>query len=297
VTLRGLRPALGVVLVLGCGKTPRPQSAAPDAAASAPTVPFTTIPFKPASTTVKVKLVDDDTGFHAVAVDAEPSKYGRFELREVDGADHVSACRVSFRHDHGKTTSLFVVPDCNSQGFGVGGAEKVHDLALGPGGEELHLFLIATARGGNWTANQDYWAVVVRPDDAWGTSQPLKSAELETTTLTGARFTLEQAPTTTTKGTRWTVGFGAASLETVPVLPSHVVSKATRVFIGGIQLDTMVSRQKPVIVSSSGDPTLIDKEGTCQLTFGNTSMRMTAEVATWSDGRTTVKCLSISPAP
>ena len=66
---------------------------------------------------------------------------------------------------------------------------------------------------------------------------PLKSAELETTTLTGARFTLEQAPTTTTKGTRWTVGFGAASLETVPVLPSHVVSKATRVFIGGIQLE------------------------------------------------------------
>lgn len=243
-------------------------------------------------------------------VASESSKYGRFEML-VDTQDRTSAnatnpsCRVSFRHASGRTTPLFVAPDCIGDVVGmnlIGAADRVGGLALpalGSGGEEFHLFEVASARGGNAVVATDYWAVVVRPEDAWATSRPFASGGLTNGKIAQSALVADEPPTTTAAGARYAVTFGSVSKSPLAILPSSVVSKGNRVLIGRIGGGSHADGFRRTIETGTGPQSttmIIDDNGPCPLdSFTNegSPVRMTAEVTKWSDGRTVVKCISI----
>jgi hypothetical protein len=170
--------------------------------------------------------------------------------------------------------------------------------AVGSDGDEFHLFEIATARGGNGVSGNDYWAVVVRPAAVWATGQPFADGQLlaaQLMTSVPTTLVVEEPATTTAAGARYTVKFGATSKVVLPMLPSSVVSKTTTVLVGDLQGGFHASSYRPFV--SVGDKwTLIDDNGSCRVPALGEDMgqvRLSAEVSKWTDGRMTLKCLSI----
>lgn len=273
---------------------PAPDPAAALAAALASAAPP---PFAPAPT------ADPSAAPTMLAVPAEPSRYGKFELTVTAKGE----CQVSFRRTGRSTVAAFAIPDCGGDMLGVdklAAAPRVGALtfpAVSADGDEFHLFSIATARGGNAVSGSDSWAVVVRNNDLWATSDAFADGELTVASLpsgTPAHLVLEAPATTTQAGARYTVTFGQATKTDLPKVASWVVSKKTQVLAGQLAGGYHATGFLPSI-SVDGSNTVVDDNGSCTLpAVGQAAglVQMTAEVATWSDGRTTVKCISVVPA-
>jgi hypothetical protein len=152
-----------------------------------------------------------------------PSKYGQFEMQVTNGK-----CAVVFRHAAGTVNKLFTVNDCIGDTPGVscvGPTRRVGTLALpavAPDGDEFHVFEIAAARGGNATPSVEYWVAVVKTDAVWATARPFEGELTRAMLVTAkpAALVLEQSPTTTDTGARYTATFGKVEDKKLPMLPS-----------------------------------------------------------------------------
>ena len=225
----------------------------------------------------------------------EASRYGWFEV-----AVHEKDCDVSFRHATGERTSLFTVQFClgAAPGIGIttiGSLDRLGKILLpvvDADGDEFHVFGIAGARGGNAFSSTEYWVSVVRQHDAWS-SAPL-IGDLKTGDIVSQKIVLEQPATTTDTGARYTVTFGTMTQTNLPILPSNVVSRRTQVLAGKFFLGFHYTNWRPTIRVDSTE-TIIDEDGACKLSelAQESAVTLTVELAKWSDGRTTVKCLQM----
>ncbi len=214
-------------------------------------------------------------------------------------------CEVAFRHTAGKVKKLFTVNDCTGDTPGVdriGPTDRVGTLALpvaAPDGDEFHVFAIAAARGGNATSSVEYWVAIVRSDAVWAMTSPFES-ELTTAKLVTAKPTalvLEQSPTTTDPGARYTATFGRLEDKTLPMLSSTILSKTTTVFEGDLMGGYPFNNLRPTIKVGTNE-TIIDDDGPCKLPAPGEEggrVRLTAQVTKRSDGRTRVTCVAIAP--
>lgn len=228
-----------------------------------------------------------------------PPAHGRLEVsvdQHVDTSVENPKCHVTYVRASGEPKPLFDVPDCIGDVARmnmIGEADKIGAIDLpahAANGDEIHIFSIAEARGGNAVPNSEWWAIVVRGDDAWSTALGDRDY---TQAIVGADGTvvLEEPPTTTAPGERATFSYGAAKTDPIPMLPSHVVKKAKRTITGQIGPGWRFTGGRPVV-----DQQIIHEDGACNLdpfVEQGGPVRMTAEVTEWSDGRVIYKCLSI----
>lgn len=225
----------------------------------------------------------------------EVSAYGRFEF-VLRGED----CDVNFRHASGKLSPLFSVGDCSGT-ITLAAERKIGDLTLPSKtttGDEFHLFSIPTLRGGNADPSSQYWAVVARKDGVWATSDGFQAIEFDGGTLVpGPKsiLSLEESPTTTSTGVRYLITFGAIRSVNLPKLPSSVLAKTEKTFVGELLGGFHSTNWRPRLATAD-DEIQIDEHGSCRMpeiaeSVGTVEMR--AEVTTWSDGRSEVRCLSL----
>ena len=256
-----------------------------------------------------------------ITVGSEPSKWGRFELTLLPPKDKdttLDQCSVSFKPSGGGDQPLFVVPDCGGGPAGIGTVGAIRHLgslalpALGPRAE-LHLFQIASARGGNATRGFESWVVSVGDTGGCDAKCPgafVRPLGTDVYVETGAvdvnpRFAdavsivLERPSTRTEKGVRYEI----TSMPTLEVkehaLPLRTVtvkSRARRV------LDHVVIDQglkftnfRPTIARDgpTTDELIIDEDGPCDLKILPVKGRVTLEETTWSNGDTSTKCLQV----
>jgi len=230
----------------------------------------------------------------------ERSEHGKFHLT----FEPVDQCMVSFRRLGGELHRSFLVPDCVAGTPGLSqpeGVARAGELALpyrGDGNVEYHLFRIATARGGNAAPGSDYWMVVVSGADTW--TKRLGGSE----TLVGAIqpgpprvLVLEHVPTTTALGARYVVTPQKVTASIVPQLVSRVVSTKTRKLEGSLEAGSHADNFRPYL-DVSGETVGIDEAGSCALPESpqGQKVKMSVEVTTFSDGRTSTKCLTLSPS-
>ncbi len=225
------------------------------------------------------------------------SRYGRFEISKRADA----SCAVAFQLTQGASRALFSVPSCGGSLAGTDTLEASHSVGqlqpplVAANGDEFHLFEIAGARGGNAFDGIDYWVVVARPSAVWSGAlskqQHIDSARL----AEPATLVLEDPATTTSQGARSSIRFGSTRTQALPLLPSHVVSKATRVLEGEVEAGYHVTNFQPSI-HVADDVLLIDDPGPCKFPEPGEptrKARMKAEITTWSDERTTLRCLKL----
>jgi hypothetical protein len=136
---------------------------------------------------------------------------------------------------------------------------------------EVHVFQIASARGGNAIATDDLWVALIRPGAAWATG--IEAIELDVAARAGNGVVLEQSASTSEVGARYSVAFRRVSRKDLPLIPSTVRSREKRELVGELMGGFHASGHRPVL----------------------SLVMMKAEVTTWSDGRTAVKCLSVEP--
>ncbi len=247
----------------------------------------------------------DDAGhgdFDPLPLPSEPSVYGRFEMQVNPRSD----CVLSFRESSGKRRPVTRVPDCGGEWPGidvVGGVRRVGGVSLPivtPHGDEFHLFEIASARGGNASAAFEYWAVVVRSGGVWATRSLSGADEVSVVHVEDgppSKVIFEEPATTTEEGARFAVQFGQAEVTTLPKRPSWIVSRKKLVLVGQLQGGFHYTSWRPAVVADQ--TTILDEDGPCKLPALGVidedapPSRVTVEVATWSDGRKTVKCLAV----
>jgi hypothetical protein len=228
---------------------------------------------------------------------AEPSSYGRFDVIYTH-----SACALSFTFTGGKARVLFTVPDCSTNDLARLNAEESAGRAGLPStsdsGEELHVFSIPAARGGNAVAGNDYWVVVVRRKTVWSSKAPFQSDGLDSLTASSTRravFTLQKDATTVSEGLRWVVSFGGVKKSRIPRVPSTLVSQAKRTYVGELNGGYHVTGWRPSLRVGE-DFLVIHEDGKCKLPkLGEEVGRveLNAEVTRWSDGREVVRCLAV----
>jgi hypothetical protein len=226
--------------------------------------------------------------------------YGKFEVGHVQ-----STCAVSFTVTGKKARVLFTVPDCTADGLARLSAVESAGAAVLPAmaasDEELHVFSIATARGGNAAAGDDFWVVVVRRKGVWSGRAALQSRGLDSVTTSSTRravFTLEQNATTVSEGIRWTVSFGDVKKKRIPRIPSTVVSRATRTYVGELSGGHGVTGGRPSLRVGE-QLVVIHEDGECKLPRVSEDVgrvELDADVTRWSDGREVVRCLALRRA-
>jgi hypothetical protein len=209
-----------------------------------------------------------------------------------------ATCHVFFVRGTGARTLLFDVPDCIGDMPGVnmiGPVDRVGTVAFPQqlaNGDEFRLFAIASARGGNAVPGSDYWVAVIRPDTVWATTAPFATTTLTTAKVTsGDGLVLEVAPTTTSTGARYSVAYGHVNKSDLAIVPSKIVSTATRELAGPIEPGYRVNGFRKTIQGVQ-----IDQDGPChleELSQLGGQVRVTVFVTTWSDGRTVVACLNV----
>lgn len=162
-------------------------------------------------------------------------------------------------------------------------------------GDEFHLFALSSMRGGNWSADTDYWVVVVRAHEAW--SAELSSGDLSVLRADkeGSSIELEQPSTTTREGLRCRVAFGRLHTEKLPVNESHIVRKSARIVAGKVQGGSHATEWHPIL-NPDTDALIIDDDEGCVLPGigeGPSDMRLKLQTSTWSDGRKSVRCVEV----
>jgi hypothetical protein len=229
-------------------------------------------------------------------VQSEPSSYGKFDVLPVH-----SACAVSFTLTGGKPRMLFTVPDCTAGLARLNAEESAGRAGLpstSDSGEELHVFSIPTARGGNAVPGSDFWVVVVRRRSVWSAKAPFESVGLDSLTASSTRravFTLQKDATTVSEGLRWAVSFGGVKKSRIPRVPSTIVSKAKRTYVGELNGGYHVTGWRPSLRMGE-DLLVIHEDGKCKLPKASEEVgrvELEAEVTRWSDGREVVRCLAV----
>jgi hypothetical protein len=258
--------------------------------------------------------------FDSIAPESEPSQWGRFAMTVVPvmDKDWNEECSISFTPNGGPRKPVFAVPYCGGSGpLGIGtigATRRVGSVALpvtGPHGE-LHLFQIATARGGNAVPGFEAW--IVRVDSTLGCDaacpgavarefgtnvhSDIVSVDAAPPRSSESTMLLVESPSTRTeKGVRYEIN-ATAGLEVkeheLPLLAVTVKSKVRQVFehvrvVDGFRL----SNGRPMIDVVGGDSTVIDEDGPCDLTKLPLAGRVTLDVITWSNGDTSTKCVRI----
>ena len=250
---------------------------------------------------VMLLLLLTPRGASARPIPSEPSQYGRFEMALFASSQNSQDCRVAIRRPSGAATFLFAVPMC-SDGFpgvmSIGAVEHAGGLVLPSTdrGQEFHIFGIASARGGNAVTTTDYWVVVVTPDSAWTTPTPITAAEVAPARLVRGAWpvlVLDDAPSTRAAGTRYIVVLGRITNFPLPKEPSWPVSQEQRIFQGELSSGFHSDNYRPAIDSGNAH-IVIDEDGPCNLgaAAGHT-VRLIAQVTTWDDARTVVRCASV----
>lgn len=250
-------------------------------------------------------LLPFQTASAARDVRQELSPHGRFQMRIVEPSKGGGSpeCHVSFVRHQGPSTPLFVVPGCIGDVPGmniVGVVESLGEVRfpITQGAVSFHLFSIASARGGNATEAIDYWAVTITADGIW--SQFLLSGEPTLARITGLEppsLIIEEPATSTTIGQRLTVQFGRLSKVDLPKLPSWVVGRSERELIGTLSGGFGYTNLRPLLIEGPDRETIIDEDGRCKLPdvgedWGRARLR--ASFTNWNDGRTVVRCLSVT---
>ncbi len=251
-------------------------------------------------------------------VAAETSEYGHFELESPQPADGaaLASCALVFTNLAGKRTRLFSSP-CVGEWEGVNRLGRTDHLGwmtfpASRSGTEFHLFQIAAALGGNALMGTSFWAVVVRPDNVWATPETFApNARLEVAALppgVNPTLVLDEPATTTHAGARYTVAFGSVSREELAKLPSRALGKEKKTLTGVLRPPTHASNSLWSIDTAgarNGDPgkESIRIEETTEAcspktfdTLAESRIELTAEVTTWDDGRSVLKCLSVRRA-
>jgi len=322
--------ALAAALLASCSRTesPAPTPASPPPAESSPasTAPPDAAgptPSPDASRAPDAEVEDDPavTGVPSRGrVDAEPSRWGRFVMRRSPGKKRpgdlfaLDQCAVSFKPEVGAEQPLFVEPDCASgpPGIGeVGAVRRYGSLAFPVRApwDELHLFQIALARGGNGAYGSSSWFVRVgegRGCDAGCASASVRSfVDPWNATLSldvapphsadAPLLVLERASTRTEKGMRVEIATGPAfdlKKRDLPLLQVAVVSRVQRVVEhavvsrgGRAENFRLTLRDGPLTMT-------LDEGGACDVTvFQGFAGRVTIEVTDWANGDSSVKCL------
>jgi hypothetical protein len=206
---------------------------------------------------------------------------------------------VSVSLESGKTLDVFTVQDCADGGLAdlaaVGHVGALEFPLSASDGQEFHLFSIATARGGNAVASNDYWLAALTPEGAWGafitSADPLR-AEFKDPVLI-----LEQPSTTTSEGERVSISSRRIEPTPLPRLPSRIVSQRTEIRFGLLSRGYHATNWRPVL-SEEKRQTIIDHDGPCRLPetgAPETQVEVTVSVAKWSDGRTELTCVAVRP--
>jgi hypothetical protein len=247
----------------------------------------------------------------------EPSKYGHFEFTVDSAATDSGAaaeCRFVFRHSSGQSTPLFstTAGDCAYAAHGVDDSDNLLNVGTGTlgavnrvgqiqlpsintNGDEFHLLSIASARGGNASYGNDYWAVVIRSGSAWSTATPFVfDRAFAVANGSAGGLVLVDPATTTRAGVACVVTFGLITTTDLPLLPSWVVSKWTRLLVGKNEGSYHLTNWHHAIRIGDSELIVIDDEGTCDLAHAtSSSIRLTVEMSQWSDGRRTTRCIKL----
>jgi hypothetical protein len=258
--------------------------------------------------------------FDSIAPESEPSKWGRFEMTvvPVKHKEWNEECSVSFLPSGGPAQPVFAVPYCGGTGpLGIGtigATRRAGSLALpvsGPRGE-LHLFQIATARGGNAAPGFESW--VVRVDGTLGCDAACPgavarelganvladTAPIEAAPSRSAESTiliLESPSTRAEKGVHYEIS-AAPTLDVkrleLPLLKVATKSKDRRVFEHAhITEGFRWSNGRPTLDVGGGDSTVIDEDGPCDLKKLPIAGRVTLDVTTFSNGDTSTTCVRV----
>ncbi len=320
--------ALAAALLASCSRTESPAPASPTPAESSTA---STAPPDAAGPTASLDAsrapdaeVEDDPAVTGVPsrgpVDAEPSTRGRFVMRRLPGKKRpgdlfaLDQCAVSFQPEVGAEQPLFVEPDCASGPPGIGevGAVRRYGSVAFPvraARDEVHLFQIALARGGNGAYGSSSWIVHVREGrgcdagcasasvrsfvDPWNATLSLDVAPPNS--ADAPLLVLERASTRTEKGMRVEIATGPAfdlRKRDLPLLHVAVVSRVQRVVEHAV-----VSRggraENFRLTLGDGPLTMtLDEGGACDAAvFQGFTGRVKIEVTDWANGDTSVKCL------
>lgn len=212
-------------------------------------------------------------------------------------APHEYECEVLFWSSPGCRKSLLRAPNCSH----VPSLEEVQDVgALKrpvrlPSGEEVRLFQIPTARGGNLTEAIDYWVVLIREGhDAWASEQ-FTLEQIDHAEISHGRLVIEEHPGTTWEGARYEFTYGSTTRTPLPQLPSHVTSTRDIIEDGSYEGSYGYTRWRPLL-RLRGKDIIIDHIGRCsEPNYHEVPIRAALRIDTYSDGREEVTCLALTP--
>ncbi|MGC4094586.1 MAG: hypothetical protein QM756_43055 [Polyangiaceae bacterium] len=225
-----------------------------------------------------------------IEVAREPSRFGRFGLR---CAEQNVSCTLTFQRGSEAPHDLFEVSDCGMVTLSAVTYIAPVSLPVSNETQEIHLFSIPTARGGNAIHTDDFYAVIVT--DSAVDAKPvgeLGSASAEVSSAHGLSLLLTEPATTTAAGQSFSVGFQRLLHHELPMLPSKLVSKTRETVTGVLEPAYHVTAWKPTIGGRVFEPS-----PRCKLdSFYSTEVTMMLEVKTFDDERIEATCLSIRKA-
>lgn len=213
MTRASLLYTLTATTLAACGQpSAPPRTSTPPVAHEArapqePSAPAAGDSTSPAPTTPRAAASEGGSIPAPIRVEDERSAYGKFRqtFREAD-----DSCLISVVLELGEQVDLLTVPDCIDNVIAaLHPVQRVGNLEFpvrASDGQEFHLFAIATARGGNAIATDDYWVIVLKPKSGWGafvSSAEFTHAEFFDRAL--PELILEQPATTAAEGERVTI--------------------------------------------------------------------------------------------
>jgi hypothetical protein len=231
------------------------------------------------------------------SVQDEPSTYGKF--RSTFRQDE--SCLISITMQSGKTIDLFTVPDCTEDAVvrlaALGRVDQLDFPLRASDGQEFHLFSIATARGGNAVATDDYWVAVLKPEKAWGDFvTSVENLHAAFKDEPSPQLILEEPATTTAAGERASISFSRIDRAVFARLPSNIVSTKTETLTGTLAGGFRATDWRPTLDVVGRKTIVIERRGPCKLPeLGDDELEveMTLTTDAWSDGRTETTCVSV----
>jgi hypothetical protein len=251
-------------------------------------------------------------------VNAEPSKYGKFRLKNTKEDDNIL---IFDRTDHQKKESWSIEIDLNADWeSSISEIGSVEFPFMTPTGEEFHLFQVVWM--GSGATPSTYYVIVIDKDRAWAadiyisiTFDPKTKREIaiEDAYISQQKektvLSLIVPPTTVSEGQTFLISMGSIETKRTPPLPRWAKSTRTFKMVGTFEAETDNARANlPCIAGKetsmdadikapTGDQEYcIQHMSTCEFPespdgYGSVPAEMTLLETLWSDSTREYTCL------
>lgn len=243
----------------------------------------------------------------------EPSKYGRFEQRNLGKAGR---CEVVFKRPFKFAKRAFDSDDCSTTTGGItrfSSVSAIGSVALpvkAKNGDEFHVLSIPSARGGNAVFGCDLYFVVVNAKDIWSSApmingpcggpggQAFSSVQF-TDTAGGPRLQFSIQPTAVSSGASYEVRFGVFK-QTATLAPPKPTSTKAIVRDGTISGPFHATAWRHVFLADDGSQLFIDEPGKCNLEgFADSGehVQIAGTLESWASGEERFSCATVKKTP